>query len=547
MLHMDKLEKQLIEGGLISEEKLERARSLAKQEGMVLHEALLSGGFIREEDLLRTIAGQQGLDFVRLEDMSLPDKAVRSISAKFAAHYGIMPVKLEGNVLTIAVWDHLDVTAAGDIETNMGLHVERVLACRDDIAAALRKYYGVGADTVERILAASPDREEAAPLEESHDLEKMAEDASIVRLVNQIMQEAIDDRATDIHFEAAREGVAVRRRIDGVLYDTHVPKNIKLLYPAIVSRIKLMSGLNIVERRMPQDGRSRVRIGASEYDLRVSVVPAIHGEDIVIRILPSTMLFDLEKLGFSEQQLGELKDLISNPHGIMFVTGPTGSGKSTTLYACLSRLNSRDIKIITIEDPVEYELRGITQTAVNPKVGLTFARALRSMLRHDPDIMMIGEVRDKETAEIAVQTAMTGHLVLSTLHTNDAASGAVRLVDIGIEPYLITSTVLAFTAQRLVRVICKGCRESYVEGGTTLFRGRGCKACKNSGFSGRVAISEIMRLVPELQELVVARSSAKAIRARADKLGMATLAADGEEKVLRGITTRDEVRKVISV
>ncbi|MBA4387804.1 MAG: hypothetical protein C0404_07475 [Verrucomicrobia bacterium] len=544
---MIKLEKELLDRGVLTQERLDGAHALARQDGIALHEALLSGGFVAEETLLKLLAEQQGLEFVRLEDLSIPDKAVRSLSAKFAAHYSIMPVRLEGTTLTIAVSDPLDATAPGDIETNMGYHVERVLACREDIANALRRFYGVGADTVERILAESPDREAAAPLEESHDLEKMAEDASIVRLVNQILQESIDDRATDIHFEAFRNGVAVRRRIDGVLYDTHVPRNIGILYPAIVSRIKLMSGLNIVERRMPQDGRARVRIGSKEYDLRISVVPAIHGEDIVVRVLPSTMLFDLGQLGFSELHLDGLKDLISRPHGIIFVTGPTGSGKSTTLYACLSRLNCRDVKIITIEDPVEYELKGITQTQINQKIGLSFARALRSMLRHDPDIMMVGEVRDKETAEIAIQTAMTGHLVLSTLHTNDAASGAVRLMDIGIEPYLITSTVLAFAAQRLVRVICRSCRESYTHDGRTLYRGRGCKACKNSGYSGRVAICEIMHLVPEIRELIQSRSSAKAIRGKADELGMATLAMDGEDKVLRGITTREEVQKVTSI
>jgi type II secretory ATPase GspE/PulE/Tfp pilus assembly ATPase PilB-like protein len=375
----------------------------------------------------------------------------------------------------------------------------------------------------------------------------MAEDASVVKLVNQLFQEAINDRATDIHFEVQREDVVVRRRIDGILYDTYLPKNIRLLYPAMVSRIKLMSGLDIVERRLPQDGRCRVNIGRKEYDLRISIVPAIHGEDIVVRILPTSMLFDLNELGLSADHRDALEKLIARPHGIIFVTGPTGSGKSTTLYACLSKLNIRDRKIITIEDPVEYELKGITQTQVNHKIGLTFARLLRSMLRHDPDVMMVGEVRDRETAEIAVQTAMTGHLVLSTLHTNDAAGGAVRLIDMGIDPYLIASTVLAFTAQRLVRVICTDCKESYESEGRQMYRGRGCASCRNSGYHGRVAISEIMPLEPEIQALILSKSSAKLIRDKADVLGMRTLYHDGWDKVAQGVTTAEEVLRVTSL
>jgi general secretion pathway protein E len=308
-----------------------------------------------------------------------------------------------------------------------------------------------------------------------------------------------------------------------------------------------MAGLNIVERRLPQDGRSRVRIGREEYDLRISIVPAVHGEDIVIRILPATMLFDLPQLGFSEEHLEHLRKLIEQPHGILFVTGPTGSGKSTTLYACLSRLNTRERKIITIEDPVEYELRGITQTQVYPKIGLTFAAALRSMLRHDPDVMMVGEVRDKETAEIAIQTAMTGHLVLSTLHTNDAAGGAVRLTDMGIDPYLIASTVRAFIAQRLVRLICPDCREEYEANGRRLFRGRGCRTCNGSGYRGRVAIAEFLPLDPPVQELILQKASAGQIRDEADRLGMKRLVEDGWQKVAKGITTAEEVLRVTSM
>jgi general secretion pathway protein E/type IV pilus assembly protein PilB len=544
---MQTFEERLVEKGLLSESEIARASQISRETGTALPTVLVEHRFLSESAVLQLLAVQHGLEFVNLEEISINDATLKSVSAKLASHYAIMPMKIENGILTIAVSNPLDMTAAEDIETNLGYHVERVLACREDVLNALRKHYGVGADTVERILADSHDHEDVVSVEAPQDLEKMAEDASVVKLVNQLLHEAINDRATDIHFEVHGDGAIVRRRIDGVLYDTHVPKNIRLLYPAIMSRIKLMSGLNIVERRLPQDGRAKVKIGRKEYDLRISIVPAIHGEDVVIRILPTAMLFDLGQLGFSDRHLAMLQELIDKPHGIIFVTGPTGSGKSTTLYACLSRLNTRDQKIITIEDPVEYELKGITQTQINPKIGLTFSKALRSMLRHDPDIMMVGEVRDPETAEVAIQTAMTGHLVLSTLHTNDAAGGAIRLIDMGIEPYLITSTVLAFVAQRLVRVICQDCRESYQVDGRTLYRGRGCRTCNNSGYRGRVAISEILSLVPEIQELILEKASAKVIRQKADLLGMVTLMRDGEEKVTQGITTEEELLRVTSL
>ena len=405
---MTTLEQKLLHDGLVAERDLAQAREIAGRTLRPLAEVLVENDFVNETDLLKIEAEQHGLTFVGLRDLVIDPAAIRCVPAKLASHYMVMPIKLDGGTLTIAVSSVMNMAAAEDIETNLGYQVDRALACRSDISAALRRYYGVGADTVERILADDHGRMEGAiSLDESHDLEKMAEDASVVRLVNQLLQEAIGVRATDIHLEIGRDEVKVRRRIDGILYDTNLPQNINVLYPAIISRIKLMSGLNIVERRLPQDGRARVSIGNNAYDLRISVVPSVHGEDVVARILPSTMLFDLQELGFSGDHLQYLGDVIRSPHGIIFVTGPTGSGKSTTLYACLSRLNTKERKIITIEDPVEYELKGITQTQTNPKIGLTFAHALRSMLRHDPDIMMVGEVRDRETAEIAIQTSMT--------------------------------------------------------------------------------------------------------------------------------------------
>jgi general secretion pathway protein E/type IV pilus assembly protein PilB len=537
----------LVEKNLLTAEQLADARERARANRESLVAALIGGGFIGEQALLPVVAEQQGMRFVQLGEETIDSRAVRAVSAKLVSHYTVMPIQYDGRSLTVAVPDPFDISAVEDIETNLGCHVERVLACRPDIMDALHRYYGVGAETVERILAESPERETMRRPEESHDLERQAEDASVVRLVNQLMRDAIDDRATDIHFEVHRDGISIRRRIDGILYDMSVPRNIRHLYPAIISRVKLMSHLDIVERRLPQDGRARVKIGRSEYDLRVSVVPSVHGEDVVIRILPATMLFDLGDLGYSDRHREMLESYVARPHGIIFVTGPTGSGKSTTLYACLSRLNARTRKIITLEDPVEYELHGITQTQMNPKIGLTFSRALPSMLRHDPDVMMVGEVRDCETAEIAIQTAMTGHLVLSTLHTNDAAGGAVRLGDMGVDPYLITSTVHVFIAQRLVRVICSSCKESYEADGKTLYRGTGCKECNGHGYRGRVAIAEFIPLVPEIQSLILDRASAAQIREAADALEMPTLADDGLAKVAQGVTTIEEVLRVTSM
>ena len=485
---MDELGRRLVDRGLLTAEQYERACERARRTRRAPLALLVEDGVAPESALLEAAAGQLRLRFVRLESETASAEAIKALPVKLATHYGVAPLSLRAGLLTIAVSNPYDTSAAEDIQTSLGLRVERVLACRRDVQEMLRRSYGVGAETVERILdGAAPARAAELP-EESHDLERMAEDASVIKLVNQIFHDAIEDRATDIHFEIQRDGVRCRRRIDGVLFETNMPRSMRLLYAAIVSRIKLMSGLDIVERRLPQDGRARVKIGAQEFDLRTSVVPSLHGEDVVIRILPSVMLFDLSQLGLAERDVGVLQGLIARPHGILFATGPTGSGKSTTLYACLSRLNTADRKIITIEDPVEYEVRGLTQTQVNPRIGLTFARSLRSMLRHDPDVMMVGEVRDRETAEIAIQTAMTGHLVLSTLHTNDAAGAAVRLTDMGIEPYLIASTVLAFMAQRLVRVICSSCREPFQEEGETFYRGRGCRNCSGTGFRGRVAI-----------------------------------------------------------
>ncbi len=557
----------LIEKKIITPEQLKKAVNEQQKTGEMLGKVLIEMGFITERKLLEILAIQQGIPFLDLRGLNIPEKAIKDVPAKFVRHYKIMPVSMEGNVLTIAISNPFDMWPIDDLETHLGCRVEKVLAPSADIQEAIKKYYGVAAETIERILAEEPreTEERVAVKEKVEDLEKMAGDASVIKLVNQILQQAIKDRATDIHIEHYRNEMNLRYRVDGILYDTQVSENIRYLYPAIISRIKIMSGMDIVERRLPQDGRSKAKIGKSEYELRVSVLPTLYGENIAIRILPTTMLFSIADLGMSDADAKITESLINKPHGIIFLTGPTGSGKTTTLYACLSKLNTRERKIVTIEDPIEYELKGISQIQVNAKIDLTFARILRSVLRHDPDVIMVGEVRDFETAEITIQTALTGHLVFSTLHTNDAASAATRLLNIGLEPYLTASSVEAFMAQRLVRVICPKCKEKIAVTGITLetlkniaaadeiklakyiYRGKGCRACNNTGYAGRTGIYEIMLMNEALKKLIMEKASSDVIKEKAVKMGMKTLRQDGWRKIIAGITTPEEVMRVTQI
>jgi len=559
----------LVEKGVITAKELELAVSQQQKTKKLLGQILVEMGLITEKKLLQVLAEQQGVAFVELKNIKIDEKVLKAVPAKFVWHYKIMPVSIEENILTIAISNPFEVWPIDDLESHLGLRVEKVLATSEDIFSAIKKYYGVAAETIERLLTESPGETAKTGFSNQEtaieDLDRMSEDASVIRLVNQVLHQAINDRATDVHLEVFRNDLTLRYRIDGILYDAPVSDNIKYLYPAIILRIKVMADLDIVERRLPQDGRAKVKIADKEYELRVSVIPTLYGENIVIRILPTTMLFDIANLGVSKSDLQTLSQLISKPHGIIFVTGPTGSGKTTTLYACLSKLNTRSRKILTIEDPVEYELKGVSQTQINPKIGVTFAAMLRSMLRHDPDIMMVGEVRDFETAEITIQTALTGHLVFSTLHTNDAASGVTRLIDIGIEPYLIASSVEAFIAQRLVRVICDKCkaedrgqmsevraqiendlkdqiREKKLE--IKIYKGKGCKACNNTGYMGRTGIYEFLLVNDEIRKLILQKTSSDIIKKKAIELGMKVLRQDGWEKVLAGITTPEEVMRV---
>jgi type II secretion system protein E len=553
----------LVEKKIVTPYELELAVKEQQRTKEALGAVFVRMGFISERQLLQILAEQQGISFVEFKDIKIDEKAVKSVPAKFAVHYKVMPIAVDGHILTIATSNPFDMWPIDDLETNLGFRVERVLSSSSDILEMIRKYYGVGADTIEKILADEPkdSRPEAASADKVEDLTKMAADASVIKLVNQILQQAINDRATDIHIERYREDLLLRYRVDGILYDTQVAGEIKYLYSAIISRIKIMSGLNIIERRLPQDGRAKVRIGDNEYDLRISILPTLYGENIVIRILPTSMLFSISELGLSQKYQEIFEGLLKKPHGIILLTGPTGSGKTTTLYACLSKLNTRARKIITIEDPIEYELGGISQIQIRPSIGLTFANTLRSVLRHDPDIIMVGEIRDFETAEITIQTALTGHLVFSTLHTNDAATGVTRLIDIGIEPYLVASSVEAFIAQRLVRMICDRCKTD-VTGQSQeavksiekdlkinpkdirIFKGKGCKACNDTGYMGRTAIYEILLVKDELRSLINQKASSDIIKKKAVETGMMTLKQDGWTKVAEGITTPEEVLRV---
>jgi len=570
---MLKLGELLIRRGILTQTQLDMALSEHNRSGEMLGKALIRLGFITEEQLLTTLAEQLAIPFVpSLRERKVADDVVQRVPARFVWHYKFMPLALSGNTLTIAVSNPLDVWPTEDIKFHLGFEVEVVLAVEEEIMATIKKYYGMGAAMVEDILDRDKGQGAARPKAAEEGMgaitvldspEKMAQDASVVKLVNQLLAEAIQSRATDIHIEPFRDRVKVRYRIDGVLYEVPVPETIRQLHLAITSRIKIIANMDIVERRLPQDGRAKVKLADKDVDLRISIIPTLYGENLVIRILPTNMLFDMKELGMSASDTKLIEEYIEKPHGIIFLTGPTGSGKTTTLYSFLSKLNKPDVKIITVEDPIEYELIGITQLQVNAKIGLTFASALRNLLRHDPDVMMVGEVRDLETAELAIRTALTGHLVFSTLHTNDAPSGVTRLLDMGMEPYLVASSVQIFIAQRLVRTICPECKEKVtlkevmkdiketpketievIERPEHIFRGKGCDACKFTGYRGRVAIYEILPITEKVRQLIVDKASATQIKKVAIEAGMRSLTREGWAKIAAGLTTPEEVMRV---
>jgi type II secretion system protein E len=551
----------LIEKGIISPEQLDIGLKEQKISGDFICSTLVKLGFASEDKVFGALSQHLNLPYIKLKDKEIEPLVVQKVAAKFASHYKIIPVEFRDNILTIAMTDPLDIRTLDDLRLLLGFEVRGVLASEPEITEAIRKYYGLGAETLEKMIskeAVSPEiRKEVDRIE---NLEVMAEDASIVKFVNQILSEAIRDRATDIHLEPYQDELRTRYRIDGVLYNINIPETIKYFHPAIVSRIKIMASLNIAEHRLPQDGRIKIKVDEQELDLRVSSIPTAFGEAVHIRILSARSFLELEKIGLLPENLKIIEQVIQKPHGIIFVNGPTGSGKSTTLYACLARINSNAVKIITIEDPIEYQMRGVNQIQVSPRIGLDFATGLRHMLRHDPDVMMVGEVRDYETAEIAIRAALTGHLVFSTLHTNDAAGAVTRLLDMGIEPFLVSSSLECLVAQRLVRLICPKCKVPSknkneilheLRGllsdlkGVEIFEGKGCEECRFTGYLGRTGIHEILIMTEPIREMILQRASSQQIKQKAiAEQGMRTLRQDGLKKVIAGLTTYSEVVRV---
>ncbi|HTI99831.1 MAG TPA: GspE/PulE family protein [Dongiaceae bacterium] len=515
---------------------------------------------LAEDQFLQKLADALKWPFLDLPKLEVPNEVRQRISTKTAFQYSVMPVGLDNGALQVAVSNPFDTAMLNAVRFDAQCPVRFALAPKAEIEKALKKYYGVGAETIDELGADEPMELEIASDKE---ITEGDQEASVIKFVNQIIWEAYKDRATDIHFEPAEDELRIRNRIDGILHQIPLPPQLKRFQAALISRIKVMSGMNISEKRLPQDGRINVRIKGEEIDIRVSTVPTVYGESVSLRLLTRGKIFlSLDKLGFSAMEEAAIREIIVKPHGIFLVTGPTGSGKSTSLYAFLSSINSVQKRIITIEEPVEYELKGINQIAVRSDIGLTFAMGLRHILRQDPNVIMVGEIRDLETAEIAIRAALTGHLVFSTLHTNDAPSAFTRLIDMGIEPFLVASSVEAVMAQRLVRNICSGCKtEQKVERDylkrigfpaaeidtATFWHGVGCESCRQLGYQGRQGIYELLLVTEAIRPLIMNRAPATTIAARAMEAGMRTLRTDGWNKVKAGRTTIEEVLRVTQI
>jgi type II secretion system protein E len=516
---------------------------------------------LAEDVFLQKLAQALNWPYLDLAKLKVPTEARNRVSTKVAFQYSVLPTLVSDGTLQIAVSNPFDSAMLNAVRFDARGPVQFALATRPEIEKALKNFYGVGAETLGEL-----DQEEALldlELPADKEITESDQEASVIKFVNQVIWEAYKDRATDIHFEPAEDELRIRYRIDGILHQTPMPPQLKRFQAALISRIKVMSGMNISEKRLPQDGRINVRIKGEEIDIRVSTVPTVYGESVSLRLLTRGKIFlSLDKLGFSPLEEQAIREIIIKPHGIFLVTGPTGSGKSTSLYAFLSTINSVHKRIITIEEPVEYELKGINQIAVRPEIGLTFAMGLRHILRQDPNVIMVGEIRDLETAEIAIRAALTGHLVFSTLHTNDAPSAFTRLIDMGIEPFLVASSVEAVMAQRLVRTICPHCKteqkverdylrrigfpEDQIET-ARFWHGAGCEACRQLGYQGRMGIYELLILNEALRPLILNRSPASTIAQRAIEFGMRTLRTDGWNKVKAGSTTIEEVLRVTQI
>jgi general secretion pathway protein E len=535
----------LIERKLITPDDLARALDIQKERGgEKLGKIMVDLGFVAMRDVLSALAEQLQVPVLTIEGPPAVSPELETLAPRFLRQFRCLPVALHDHTVTLAMADPLDFETRNAVESSTGLAVQAGIALEQEILDAIDRYYGQ---------TAKNEAELASPVGESEDLEHlrdMASEAPVIRLVNAMIGQAVEQRASDIHIEPFEKEFRIRYRIDGVLANQSPPP--REMKAAIISRVKLMARLNIAERRLPQDGRIKIKTLGREVDLRVSTLPTLYGESVVMRLLDRSAgdFYDLERLGFDDHMLRRMEYYTSLPHGIFLVTGPTGSGKSTTLYSALKRINQTDKKIITIEDPVEYQMDGINQIHVNPQIGLTFAGGLRHIVRQDPDVIMVGEIRDQETADIAIRAALTGHFVYSTLHTNDAPSAITRLTDMGGENYLLTSSLVAVLAQRLVRVICPHCRlpagDVTAPGGDRIpaFRGAGCEHCFGTGYHGRVGIFELMELNEELRSIIMRNEDASIITAAARRNGMRNLRDDGWDKVARGVTTADEVIRV---
>jgi type II secretion system protein E len=556
------LVQRLVQKGILSEADLSRvADAQLAAPTRPVHELLIERGFAKEPDVLAALAEELGLELADLTNVTVEPETLAAMPLKLVHRRTLMPLSRQNGTLVVATGDPFDVNALDELQTITGLVVQPVLASPREVARLIKTHFGVGGETVTAMVqersSESVELLQDTEVDES-EVAKMAQEASVVRLVNEILLEAANERASDIHIEPEERGLHIRYRIDGILQTQTLPPEITRFQSAIISRIKIMARLNIAEKRLPQDGRIKMRVHNREIDVRVSIIPMLHGEGIVLRLLDkSRMVFNLANVGMLSDTYDTFRQLIDRPHGIVLVTGPTGSGKTTTLYSGLNEIKNERIKIITVEDPVEYHNEGLSQIQVHTKIGLTFAAGLRSILRHDPDVILIGEIRDLETAESAIQASLTGHLVFSTLHTNDAPSAFTRLIDMGIEPFLVASTLEGVMAQRLVRMICPDCKEEYqplphdvpsdfptTGQRLTLWRGAGCRVCHHTGYRGRMGIFELMVTNDAIHELCVQRVNATAIRNQAIKDGMLTLRQDGWRKVLEGKTTLEEVARV---
>jgi type IV pilus assembly protein PilB len=548
------LGEMLIAAGLLTPEQLENALQEQKNKGGRIGTLLKTLKYVTEEEIIKVLGSQMGIPHLSLENIMIDQDILKEIPETTARRFQVFPISKRGKILTLAMADPLNVFAIDDIKKMTDLEVQAVVSTENDIARTIERFYGINSSLHEALKDVQPQFQTLNDLDGKTRLDNLVEDAPVIKLVNSIILQAVQEGASDIHIEPDNDTIRIRFRVDGLLRE--VMQSTKNLHAGLCSRVKVMASLDISEKRISQDGRIQMALGGKEIDIRVNTLPTIFGEKIVLRILDKGTLFlSMEALGFSAAGLGKFSKLLKMPYGLILVTGPTGSGKTTTLYAALNQINSMDKNIVTIEDPVEYQLKRINQVQVNTKAGVLFSTGLRNILRQDPDIVMVGEIRDKETAAIAVQAALTGHLVLSTLHTNDASSSIARLMDMGIEPFLISSAILGILAQRLVRKVCAQCKEDFspppevikefhLSSDASFMRGKGCSACRQTGYKGRTGIYELLQMDDPIRRLIISKTISSEISSLAKKSGMENMRQHGLAKVLAGETTLEEVLRV---